>query len=53
MKNYVGLQGYQGPPRGIIIPIVTPDIDGFSDEPVVCDVEVVEYTFRLYQVNDK
>ena len=41
MKNYVRLQGNQGS-KGQ----VTPDIDGFTDEPVAqCDVQVVENIF--------
>ena len=51
MKNYVRLQGYQGPkgPQGTFPDNVTPDIDGFTHEPVVLgDVEVKEYTFIDY-----
>ena len=33
--------------QGTILEMVTPDIDGFTDEPVVhqCDVQVVENNF--------
>ena len=51
MKNYVRLQGYQGPkgPQRTFPDNVTPDIDGFTHEPVVLgDVEVKEYTFIDY-----
>ena len=34
MKNYVKLQGCQVP-QGTFPDKVTPDIDGFTDEPVV------------------
>ena len=44
MKNSVTLQGYPGP-QGPFSDKVTPDIDGFTDEPVVqCDVQAVENT---------
>ena len=40
-------------PQGAISDKVTPDIDAFSDEPVVqCDVQVVENNFRWFQIND-
>ena len=45
MKNYVRLQGYQGPMEHFQIKL--PQIfDGFTDEPVVQrDVQVLENTF--------
>ena len=46
MKNYVRLQGYQGPKGHFQTDKVTPDIDYFTDKPVLqCDVQDVENTF--------
>ena len=46
-KQYVRLQLIIPRTLGEFLNKVTPDIDGFTDEPVVhqCDVQVVENTF--------
>ena len=46
-KQYVRLQLIIPGTQGAFLDKVTPDIDGFTDEPVLhqCDIQVVEYTF--------